>query len=234
MLSRSRLAVSRRILTALKDGFLQAKPMADYRLLTDSEQNSGDAVPHRKREYGMLTDGQLVMLSLNRGNRAFVTLSNRYDRDIRRLVVRRIANINDVDDVVQSVWIKAWRALASYDVGRPFLNWLSVIATNQCRDHHRRSASYAAMLASSTDEATNIGLWALAADDIVASRHALSELRGQMQQLPRPLHDALVQSVEWQNSHAEIAGRLDVSTKAIEMRVRKARQHLRAALPHLI
>ncbi|MFC4256850.1 sigma-70 family RNA polymerase sigma factor [Altererythrobacter xixiisoli] len=211
--------------------------MADRRLPELFEQANSTAAPavsRRDATCGALTDGQLVMLTLNGGKRAFTTLSNRYDRPLRRLITRRTANIHDVDDIVQSVWIKAWQALGRYDVSRPFLNWLSVIATNQCRDHHRRSVSYATMLVASTQLAAGQGHGTLAADDIVASRHALADVRRQMQDLAPSLREALVESIEHQASHADIAHRLNVSPKAIEMRIRKARQHLRAALPHLM
>ncbi|GEM_PF-2740506 len=211
-----------------KDGLLPAISMNGCR--ADGLTGQAPRVPGGA--YTALPDADLVALALDHNDRAFVALLARYDRDVRRLVARRIASASDIDDMVQAIWVKAWRALGSYDAARPFLNWISVIATNQCRDQHRRAMSYSAMIASTTDQAA-LGSRVVGTEEIVSARRSLSQVRRQMQSLPQQLRHALSASAEEQASHADIARHLNISAKAVEMRVRKARQYLRQALPHL-
>lgn len=43
----------------------------------------------------------------------------------------------DAEDLCQETWLKAWRALARYQPGRPFLPWLFTIARRTLLNHRR-------------------------------------------------------------------------------------------------
>ena len=45
-----------------------------------------------------------------------------------------MGNEQEAVELAQEAMLKAWRARASYDTGRPFYPWLHVIVKNTCRD----------------------------------------------------------------------------------------------------
>lgn len=63
----------------------------------------------------------------------------RYERPIFSLVVRMVKDRELAEDLSQETFIKAYRALSSYDRRRKFSSWLFKIAHNATIDHLRRS-----------------------------------------------------------------------------------------------
>jgi RNA polymerase sigma-70 factor (ECF subfamily) len=57
---------------------------------------------------------------------------------IYHYISKRIGEPRDVEDITQTVFIKAWQALGSYQPSRtPFRGWLYRIAHNKIVDHYR-------------------------------------------------------------------------------------------------
>src|SRR3982074_181958 len=63
---------------------------------------------------------------------AFVTLAERYRRQLHVHCYRMVGSIDDAEDLVQETFLRAWRARAGFE-GRSLLRtWLYRIATNAC------------------------------------------------------------------------------------------------------
>lgn len=65
---------------------------------------------------------------------AYARLVGRYTRRVHDLARRMLRDPHEAEDVVQHAFWNAWRALATFDVNRPFRNWLLRIASNLCRN----------------------------------------------------------------------------------------------------
>ena len=63
----------------------------------------------------------------------------RYQGPVFGLIVRMVRNRELAEDLSQEVFLKAYRALASFDVERKFSSWLFKIAHNATIDHLRKS-----------------------------------------------------------------------------------------------
>jgi RNA polymerase sigma-70 factor (ECF subfamily) len=68
----------------------------------------------------------------------FERLQKKYKRQIHNLISRMIKNDDDVDDLTQETFIKAYNALASFQFGYSFSAWLYRIASNNCIDFLRK------------------------------------------------------------------------------------------------
>jgi RNA polymerase sigma-70 factor (ECF subfamily) len=68
---------------------------------------------------------------------AFGRLYERYVRMVHGLLLARVGR-NDVDDLVQDVFLTAWRRLGSLRDAAAFGGWLAMIARNRATDYHRR------------------------------------------------------------------------------------------------
>ncbi len=69
---------------------------------------------------------------------AFATLERKYRRIVFFLVRKMIRDEEDVNDLVQDTFVKAFQALPSFRFEYPFSRWLFKIASNRCIDHLRR------------------------------------------------------------------------------------------------
>jgi len=80
-----------------------------------------------------------------RGQReAFGSLVERYQRRVFALVFRLTGERDQVEDLAQEIFIKAFRAMGSYSFASSFGTWLSRIAVNHCYDFLRRRRASAA------------------------------------------------------------------------------------------
>jgi RNA polymerase sigma-70 factor, ECF subfamily len=75
-------------------------------------------------------DAALVTLAQKGDARAFEALMVKYQRRIARHVARYVKRASDVEDVVQEVFIKAYRGIASFKGESTIYTWLYRIARN--------------------------------------------------------------------------------------------------------
>ncbi|MCX6140260.1 MAG: sigma-70 family RNA polymerase sigma factor [Candidatus Kapabacteria bacterium] len=69
---------------------------------------------------------------------AFATLERKYRRIVTFLIRKMIRDDEDVSDMVQDTFLKAYQALGTFRFEYPFSRWLFKIASNRCIDHLRR------------------------------------------------------------------------------------------------
>jgi RNA polymerase sigma-70 factor, ECF subfamily len=106
-----------------------------------------------------ITDPELVARALAGSEDAFRTLVVRYQRPVYGLIVRMVRDRELAEDLSQDVFLKAYRALASYDSRRKFSSWLFKIAHNATIDHLRRGEVQTVPLeAESEDDRSGGGL----------------------------------------------------------------------------
>lgn len=69
---------------------------------------------------------------------AFGPLVEAYQRRIFHLVYHLVRRREDVEDIVQEIFMKAFAAISSYNFQSSFGTWLNRIAVNHCYDYLRR------------------------------------------------------------------------------------------------
>src|SRR5665213_2558213 len=86
-------------------------------------------------------DEKLVALAAT-DDRYFEILVERYEAKLQRYIMRFInCNVQDSQDIVQGVFINAYRNLNGFDTGLKFSSWLYRIAHNQAVSHVRRAVA---------------------------------------------------------------------------------------------
>ncbi|MGE5578462.1 MAG: RNA polymerase sigma factor [Bacillota bacterium] len=85
---------------------------------------------------GLLSDEDLVGMTLDNPNRdaAFAVLVERHQTAVRRVARGILGRSPDVDDVVQSAFISAFRSLHTLKDRARFKYWVRMIAINEARD----------------------------------------------------------------------------------------------------
>jgi RNA polymerase sigma-70 factor, ECF subfamily len=74
----------------------------------------------------------------NGDREAFGALVASHQRRVFGLVFRLVRNRNDLEDIVQEVFLKAFLSIRSYNFQSSFGTWLGRIAVNHCYDYLRR------------------------------------------------------------------------------------------------
>ncbi len=77
-----------------------------------------------------ITDEQIALLVQNGDKDKFSLLMDRYKAKLFRYGRKFLANEDNIDDVVQEVFIKAYQNIRSFDVNQKFSPWIYRIAHN--------------------------------------------------------------------------------------------------------
>lgn len=73
----------------------------------------------------------LVQQCLRGDHNAFGVIVDRYQKAILNLAFRMTGNVQDAEDITQSVFVKAFEKLPSYDPRHKLFSWLYRIAVNE-------------------------------------------------------------------------------------------------------
>ncbi len=91
-------------------------------------------------EQQVVTDAELVVMTLQDPN-AFGSLVERYEAKLRRYITRLgVLNEDDRHDVMQEIFIKAYRNLNSFDTSLSFSSWIYRIAHNEAISWYRKQS----------------------------------------------------------------------------------------------
>jgi len=83
-------------------------------------------------------DRQLIEATLSGDPEAFGLLVRRHRSALFDLVLRITGNQDEAEDVLQQVFIDAYRHLSEFRYGSQFFTWLYSIALNRARNHLRQ------------------------------------------------------------------------------------------------
>src|SRR6478672_3710825 len=86
-------------------------------------------------------DGRLVRAARGGERAAFAALYDRYARVVHGVLLARVSR-DDVEDLVQDVFLTAWRRLDDLRDPAAFGGWLAMIARNRATDFHRRTTEH--------------------------------------------------------------------------------------------
>jgi RNA polymerase sigma-70 factor (ECF subfamily) len=86
------------------------------------------------------TDVELVRGALDGHESAFREIVQRYQRPIYGLIVRMVRDPARAEELAQDAFVKAFRALHTYDVRRKFSAWLLTIAHHVAIDELRKGS----------------------------------------------------------------------------------------------
>ena len=78
-------------------------------------------------------------------NKAFERLVNKYQKPIYNLALRMLKEPEDAEDIAQTVFVKAYEKLDSYDPSHQFFSWIYRIAVNESLNfakHQKRMEEY--------------------------------------------------------------------------------------------
>ena len=151
-----------------------------------------------------------------------------YQGRISRLVYRLLGWDDDAEDVVQDVFLAAFKSLKAFRGQSTLATWLTAIAVNRCRTYRRkrllRLRSLGRLFAQSPARTSK------PADDASLQQETFAQVQRAMKSLPARLREAAVLRYLEEMPIGEIANVLGVSRNAVEVRLHRARNRLTKAL----
>lgn len=175
-------------------------------------------------------DAQLVRLAQAGDVKAFEALVVKYQRRIARHVARYVKHAGDVEDVVQDVFIRAHRGLASFRGDSAFFSWLYRIATNASLSHLKRSPGEI-LLGDDAPEERADAFEPGASDAENPERTLMAKQIGETVQralakLQPDLAEALMLYEVESKTYSEIAGMLNIPIGTVRTRIFRAREFI--------
>lgn len=188
-----------------------------------SLDDSAAAAPSDETLMGALAAGDLPALD---------ALMLRWQVPLRSFLHRHLQNEADALDLAQETFVRLYRHRDRYRPGARFTTWMFQIALNLARDHARKIQRRRTDSLEGAPPAATAGLAASGSSPDAAARRAeeVAAVRAAIAGLPEDLREVLVLFEYEDKTHAEIAEIIAASPKAVETRLYRAREKLRASL----
>jgi RNA polymerase sigma-70 factor (ECF subfamily) len=188
------------------------------RLRKPAETNFCDVLVYFMREQD---DSEFVQQALEGKLESFEVLVERYQKTVYNLALRMVHDSDDAEDIAQTVFLKAFEHLRSYNSRYRFFSWLYRIAMNEALNVIRQKRKFTGL------------------DQV--REHAGPGEEFEAAELSRQVQDALMELAVEQRavvvlrhyegfSYTEIAQILSISEKKVKSRLFSARQILRDLL----
>ncbi len=179
-------------------------------------------------------DVKLINRILSGDETAFVTLVNKYKKQVHALAWRKIGDFHIAEEITQDTFLKVYQKLSTLKNPSQFSGWLYVIATNQCRAWLRKKRIETESLDDTETEWVDTTAYSRyvaeeqAKVNVEAQREVVKKLLAKLKESERTvitLHYFGEMTIE------EISRFLGVSASAIKLRLHRARQRLQKEEP---
>src|SRR3954468_15112914 len=160
-----------------------------------------------------------------RPDTAFEKLYRQHVGDVYRYSLAVLGNPADAEDVTQTTFLNAYRAIHAGERPRKPAPWLRTIAHNVCRQRWRQASRR-------PHEGAELGEFAASAAAVEEEpdAHSAADITRALQSLPFNQRTALVMRELEGRRQAEIARELDLSESAVEALLFRARRAMREQL----
>lgn len=102
---------------------------------TSSDENE---IPRKDASESSLEDDQYVQRAIGGDQDAFKMLMNKYQKPLYYHIVKMVKNHEQIEDIIQESFVKAFSNLGSYNTNYAFSTWLYRITTNHTIDYLRK------------------------------------------------------------------------------------------------
>jgi RNA polymerase sigma-70 factor (ECF subfamily) len=174
------------------------------------------------------SDEELVQAFQEGDTSAFDALVGRWDRKIQGAIYRILGPGEDVRDLSQEAFLKAYRGLRTFKKEARFSSWLYQIALNLCRDRLRRKRGRTHVSLDELDEGGALTSGSAVVD--LETRDLSRKVAEAMADLPEEQREVIVLKEYQGLTFLEIADTLDVPVSTVKTRLYRGLGQLRQRL----
>lgn len=184
------------------------------------------------RSEGMPVGEEDLLRRLERADpTAFDELVVLYRGRVARLAYRLLGWDSEAEDVVQDVFLAAWKHLKKFRRQSSLWTWLAAVTVNRCRSLRRRRFVRLKFLAGWHPRRSRTSR---EAGTVAAEAETLERVSRAVRALPTKLREVAVLRYLEEMSIEQVAAVLKISRNAVDVRLHRARSRLRDMLSGLI
>jgi RNA polymerase sigma-70 factor (ECF subfamily) len=185
-----------------------------------------DLAERPSREFAAENSDDALLSQIAAGDRrAFSQLMDRHIDRAHGLARRVLGNKSDAEDVVQDAFMKVWQKAGQWQPGRAqFSTWLYRVVVNRCLDLKRKPVNAALdNVAEQSDDRPD-------AHEAIEARESQAKIAAAVAALPERQRTAIALSYTAGMSNAQAAETMEISVKAFESLLVRAKRELRGRL----
>jgi len=176
-------------------------------------------------------DSALMALLKSGSETALAELMQRWELPVKSVIARIVLNASEAEDLAQETFVRLWQHRDRYEEGRPVKPWILGIAINLARNRLRWWKRRPTVALEEWTDLPESDI-AIGAGGLEKTERAQA-VREAIASLPVEFREALVLFQYEHLSYADIALAVGTSEKAVENRIVRARERLRARLKDL-
>ena len=193
---------------------------------------------HRRQD-SRTEDSRLIHEALKGDHSAYKKLMKKYHDQIFNFIYRMIRDREQVEDLTQEAFIKAFASLKSFNEVFAFSTWLYKIATNNCIDFIRRRKLQMYSINKPVESTDSGYAIELADESSETDKGVISDQRSGMineaiEQLPEKYKKVILLRHSEEKTYEEIAKILKLPIGTVKAHIFRARELLYKQLRHRI
>ena len=181
-----------------------------------------EATSEKQRE---LSDSEIVRQVLSGHTAAYEQLMRKYNQRLFRVGISYLNQENDVEDAMQSTYLKAFHALSSFHHDSKFSTWLIRIMINECLQLLRKQRPYQEIDLSA--ELPELVVTSETAEEELIKKEMKLLLENSILSLPPKYRSVYMLREVEELSTAETAETLGISESNVKIRLHRAKEMLR-------
>ncbi len=181
------------------------------------------------------SNSELIKLAIDGDEGAYKQLLDNYRGALFNLLYKMVRNKEETEDLVQEAFMKAFRALPSFNEEYAFSTWLYKIAINNCIDHMRKKRlktySMNKPVQSKDGELDReFPDTSMSPDKNLLADERATLIETAIDELPENYRIAIVLRHSEEKSYEEIAQLLNIPLGTVKARIFRAREMLKKML----
>lgn len=184
-------------------------------------------------------DINLINSALKGKQDSFDRLMRKYYNLIQNLIKKIIYEKDDVEDLTQETFIKAFNSLRKFNKEFAFSTWLYKIATNNCIDYIRRKKLVTYSIDKVFKEYDNQKSYDIADESFVPDRKIIESQKEKIldraiESLPKKYKDIIILRHKYEMNYYEISKELKIPIGTVKAHLFRAREFLNKYLKNKI
>ncbi|MDD3804089.1 MAG: RNA polymerase sigma factor [bacterium] len=195
-----------------------------------TQREGGAFAPPACMDYSSLSDSQLIVLVSNQDNKAFKELFDRYSRMVFNLSYSYVTEFHAAEDISQEVFLTIFTKGAEFKFKSSFSTWIYRITVNASISYLRKHKKDARL--TNLEDAADVEDEGSDKQKERDSKREALALKA-LDMLPENQKTAFILSQKESLKYKEIASIMNVSEKAVESMIYRARENIKNNLKKL-
>ena len=177
-----------------------------------------------------LQDDHWVVLAVRGDEKAYSELTQKYQKPLYFHVRKMIRNPDFAEDLVQDIFLKAFKSLKNYKNDYAFSTWLYRIATNHTIDYLRKKKLETLSIHADESDDTHATIQLADEDSFtdepMIKRERKNKVHEAIDQLPEKYKEVILKRHIEEKSYQEISEEMDIPLGTVKAHIFRARELL--------